>query len=424
MRATVTLYSSQLLILLITQNTLHAAGFAIKENSASLLGQAFSNASTWTQDISGMRTNPALIGQFNEQKEAVLGVSYVMPKIHLQNIESTPPGSGEEEPQKLDNLSNATHNVIIPDSFISMPINHNLVLGLAITSPWGLSTQYPAHWPGEYHAIKTDLKTYNVNPVVAYNYSSRLTVAAGLQVQLMQANLIQSSLDIPHRPGDTAQAHIRGDSIGLGASLGLFYLMNQDNQLGIGYQSNIMENIKGELNGENTPIPTSGSVETNITTPDILNIGLLHQINSQWSISTNLEWTHWDSFQSLIIHTDTQAGNHDIVLNENWHNTFYYALGTNYHYNSKLDLRAGLAYDESPVPDSTRSPRTPDNNRLWTSVGVGYQFSDSLHFDLGYTHIFMQDSTIDLNTDNDDGALFALNHTNADILSSALAWTF
>ena len=46
---------------------------------------------------------------------------------------------------------------------------------------------------------------------------------------------------------------------------------------------------------------------------------------------TNIEWTHWNSFKTMIIHNKIK----DIIFNENWHNTFYYALGGNYHYDYK-----------------------------------------------------------------------------------------
>jgi long-chain fatty acid transport protein len=61
-----------------------------------------------------------------------------------------------------------------------------------------------------------------------------------------------------------------------------------------------------------------------------------------------------------------------------------------------VELRAGLVYDESPVTDPLyRSPRIPDEDRTWVSLGLGYRVSDQLRLDIAYVHIFVDDPVID-----------------------------
>jgi long-chain fatty acid transport protein len=64
--------------------------------------------------------------------------------------------------------------------------------------------------------------------------------------------------------------------------------------------------------------------------------------------------------------------------------------------NDKLTLRGGVAFDETPIPNaSLRTPRIADEDRIWVAVGATYAVSDHLSFDLGYTHLFVDDPEID-----------------------------
>lgn len=72
-----------------------------------------------------------------------------------------------------------------------------------------------------------------------------------------------------------------------------------------------------------------------------------------------------------------------------------YAIGVNYHANSKMTWRAGLAYDQAPVPDAIhRTPRIPDADRTWLAIGGQYRISPKSSLDFGYAHLFVKDSSI------------------------------
>jgi long-chain fatty acid transport protein len=60
----------------------------------------------------------------------------------------------------------------------------------------------------------------------------------------------------------------------------------------------------------------------------------------------------------------------------------------------RIAVRAGVAYEESPITDEVRTPRLPDNDRIWLSLGATYKWSDKLSFDAAFTHIFVKDTPI------------------------------
>jgi len=111
---------------------------------------------------------------------------------------------------------------------------------------------------------------------------------------------------------------------------------------------------------------------------------------------------------------------------EHWRDTWRYALGGTYAMNDSLMLRAGVALDETPVPDATRTPRLPDTDRTWVAIGARWQPSPSLLMDFGYAHLFSD--TVPLNQDAGNVAASALlngeQHSDIDIVSAQLVYLF
>ena len=54
------------------------------------------------------------------------------------------------------------------------------------------------------------------------------------------------------------------------------------------------------------------------------------------------------------------------------------SLGGEYKWNPNLTLRAGLAYEKSPIDDANRQISLPDADRIWTSIGASYKISEQI----------------------------------------------
>ncbi|MEE9398128.1 MAG: outer membrane protein transport protein, partial [Methylococcales bacterium] len=70
-----------------------------------------------------------------------------------------------------------------------------------------------------------------------------------------------------------------------------------------------------------------------------------------------------------------------------------------------------------------RTPRIPDNNRYWLSIGASYSPFEHLNIDFAYSHIFMHNSEIN-NTDSLGHTLKGTFSTDADIVSAQARWVF
>ena len=80
----------------------------------------------------------------------------------------------------------------------------------------------------------------------------------------------------------------------------------------------------------------------------------------------DLTWVRWSRFKELRIRFDN--GVPDSVTPQNWDNNWRIAVGATYKLNEAWKLRAGLAYDQSPVDDAFRTPRIPDEDRTWLTM--------------------------------------------------------
>ena len=99
-----------------------------------------------------------------------------------------------------------------------------------------------------------------------------------------------------------------------------------------------------------------------------------------------------------------------------------YALGVDYRPTSKWTLRAGAAFDETPIPNAQhRTPRIPGEDRIWVSLGFGYQFRSSLGFDIGYSHLFIDDPKMDTSSAT-AGTITGEYDAQVDLLSAQVVW--
>ncbi len=168
-----------------------AAGFAVRDSSTTGLGNAFAGAPTSTDDISNMNVNPATMG-FQTGIQAVATGAYIIPNSKFKDgetsttdffipappapIPTTSPGVAITENSFLDGNDDIGRNALVPATFGMLSITDEIKAGLSITAPFGLLTDNPGGWIGRYHAEKSQLKTFDINPTIAYKptpYPSR-----------------------------------------------------------------------------------------------------------------------------------------------------------------------------------------------------------------------------------------------------------
>ena len=401
--------------LFVAQDAL-AAGFAIKEQSGSALGNAFAGSASGTDDISYSYYNAAMMGFLSGNHAAIVG-SHIMPDSNFKNGRATTiTGNPIGTTSQFNGNKDIGRDATLPAMYLMGSVTEELKLGLAVTLPFGLLTDNEDGWEGRYHALKSDLLTIEINPMVAYRVLPNLSVAGGFRALYADAEL-SNNIDFatigqtPFLPGEETdgRAKLQGDDWGFGFNLGAMYRPIERLQLGLSYRSSIGLTIDGDTEFDLDQRGIGQTLQSNfglfedtdakakVNLPDTVAFGATLDVTDELAVMGQVEWWNWSSFNELRVRFDN-AAQPDSYTEENWDDSWFFGVGTTYKPKrvEGLTVRLGFAFDESPVPEETRTPRIPDEDRYWVSAGIGYTPLPWLTFDLGYTHIFMPDADIDL----------------------------
>jgi long-chain fatty acid transport protein len=353
----------------------HAAGFALIEQNASGLGNAYAGAAAVAEDASTIFFNPAGMTLLPDRQVVVAG-HLIKPEMEFSGTVTPAIGGGQG--------GDAGDLAFAPNAYFAYRLTPDLHLGLGLNSPFGLKTEYDADWIGRFQAIESEVTTVNLNPSIAYKVSDAFSVGAGLNVQWIEATL--TNRISPLVP--TSHIEIQGDDYGWGFNLGALWQISPDSRIGLAYRSEVDYTLEGSATVSNFPLP-SGPVTADITLPDSASLSLFHKLSPKWDLLADLTWTGWSDFDKLAIYRTSGA-----LLSstpENWEDILRYSLGATWHMSDKLSLRGGVAYDEAPVSDADRTPRIPDGSRTWLAVGGQYRLSEKSALDFGYAHLFVND---------------------------------
>ena len=168
------------------------------------------------------------------------------------------------------------------------------------------------------------------------------------------------------------------------------------------------------LSGSSVPLtidgePATGSVDKQdarvpLTTPRSATFSLAHQYNDALRVTAGATWTDWSVFKHFdVIATDEGIIDDIAGLGENyighiledWNDTWSFALGADYVINPEWTVRAGYAFDPSPVDNAHRTARVPDGDRNWLTVGATYEMTQAWSFDASLAYLIMDKVKVD-----------------------------
>jgi len=402
-----------------------AAGYALKEQSPTAQGSAFAGATAEAADVSYMFYNPASMS-YQSGSQAIAGLNYIAPQSEANNVGARTAAGAPITGG--DGGSDAGENAVIPVFYGMTSVSERLKVGMGVNVPFGLETSYNDGWAGRYHALDSELATINFNPAVSYEPVDGVALGAGLQAQYVTAEL-SNAVDFgsigaanPNIPfGQPTQndgrAEVEGDDWGFGFNVGVIVEPLDGTRLGAAYRSEIEHTLSGDADfsggGQVRGALAQGNaftdtgVSADLTTPDLVSFGLYQELTSDLAIMGEFQYTFWSDFQELRVEFDNNTP--DSVTEQDWRDSFFVSAGAKYDVSDALSLRTGVAFDESPIPDETRTPRVPANDRAWISIGANYNPYTWFTVNASYTHLFVEPGDIDLDA-NDPG-----NQTRGDL---------
>ena len=400
-----------------------AGGFAIATQSGSGTGNAFAGGAAVAEDASVVWSNPAGMTALPQGITVTGALHGVRPSFKFNDGGSTgafaAPGTG-------NGGDGGGEWVYIPNGFLSMSIGPSLRLGLALNAPFGLTTDYDIGWRGQLTALRSSIKTVNIQPSIAYKINDMFSIGGGVSYQKIDATLTNFT------GAATGFSQLKAGDWGYGFNLGATIQPASGTRIGLHYRSSIKYKLDGTAIFAGGPFSpaASGGVTADLKTPDSASASIVQQITSNLDLLGDITWTGWSKIQNLTVIRTTAApgvgaaaGSTLTNLPFLWDNTWRFGIGANYKLSQAAKLRAGLAFDQTPTKDLTRTPRLPDQNRTWLAFGFQYKPTKNGALDIAYAHEFVRNASVNTNVAPGSN-LIGTFKDKADIISIQYSHTF
>ena len=395
-----------------------ASGFQLKENSVKSMGSAFAGSGVKTGDTSVVVNNPATMTQF-EGTTVQADVTVIDLNYEFQ-------GSGTDalgQPLTGSNGGNAGDVTPVPALSIVHKLDNGLALGAMVSAPFGLKTEYEAGWVGRYFAQTSDVKVVDMTFSAALDIiPDRLSVGVGAIYStadvtlskavdfgtLLFANPATRPLPFARPQARDGFVEVQGDDSGFGWLAGVNLRPNDRFSVGLSYRSEIDYGLTGDADWTvpqdvaavfgsspmTAPLFQDGGVTAQLTTPSITSVAATFDVTDRFMVMATWAETGWSSLREVRINFDNPDP--DAVEPFEWEDTVFASVGAEYKLNDAWTLRGGVASDETPTSIEHRTPRLPDDDRLWYSIGATWQVSPALDVNLAYTRIEPDDPKVDI----------------------------
>ena len=362
-------------------------GFFIYEQGAKAVGMGGAFTAQ-ADDPSAIYYNPAGIAQL-QGTQVMGGVTLISPSSTFRSDGNVPMGTAAG--QKTDAVD---HTWSIPHFYITHRLNERVAMGVGTYSNFGLGTEWPKTFEGRYTtgAGKTFLQTATVSPVIGVKATDKLSLGFGPTFQYLDISIRNMALLAPPvtNPARNLEARLAGKDWSYGYTLGLRYQLTPSLTAGASYLSKVKHDITDgtqRLNSvANGSLLRIQDAAATLTTPAITSLGLAYTLGPL-NLEGDTQWTQWSSYSRL--RADFADGTFS-QSRKDWHNTWTFRLGGQYSLNKYIDLRAGVVWDETPIPRRTLDPIVPSGNRWVYCAGTGINLG-KLTFDLAYNYVQDQD---------------------------------
>ena len=356
----------------LSAQTASAAGFQLTEQSSLGAGRAYAGAGIVGDDLSAVHYNPA-------------GMT-LLPGTQMQAGSVWIEVNAEYDGKDGSSENGRYKGQAIPAGYITHQLTDDVWLGLGLTVPFGMGTDYDKGWKGAERGYTSTILTFDINPNVAWKVNDFLSVGGGISLQYAKAKLGASM------GPDVGYGKINADSWDWGWNIGAMFSPTEKIRLGLSYRSSITHDAEGDFTFAAGPAGrriglTSGTYDSKATvkTPDTLMFTTTWEATDNLRLSTLIRWAKWSNFKALTIENDGFASN---TYDNDWEDTWLFSVGADYKLNDAWTVRGGVAYEKDPVSDNTkRMAVIPDTDRLWLSFGATWNASKNFQIDGGFSYL-------------------------------------
>ncbi|MDY0832645.1 MULTISPECIES: OmpP1/FadL family transporter [unclassified Pseudomonas] len=371
-----------------------ASGFALNEQDVAGMGTGFAGRSSSAENASTVYGNPAGMARL-EGQQVTGGVAAIDASTNIKDVSGRSSGS---------NKGDMVPFTAVPFGFYTNKLNEQWAVGFGVYAPFGLVTDYESGFQGKAFGSKSEVKVITFQPTVSYAFNDRVSIGFGPTINRI-AGTLESDINLPIAGTGSNNIKIKGDDTALGFNAGLLVQATDTTRVGLTYHSKVKYKLEGHTEvtkGANVPasLLNNGRYDASlkIDTPESWDLSVTQDLSDAWKLYAGATWTRWSRLKDITVNNEgvsAAAGSGalapqivgTIKEDQNWHDTWAYALGTSYRVTKQVVLRTGLTFDQSPTNNTDRSPRIPTGDRTIFSLGLGYDVMPNMTVDLAYSYL-------------------------------------
>lgn len=380
-----------------------AAGFGIFEQGTKAMGMAGAFTAQ-ADDPSAMFHNAAGLA-FQHERAFAAGTTLITADSDFQGLPPFP-GAGA--------TGTGSGGVFFPAHiYYVRPLGPTWTFGLGFNDPFGLTTEWDDkdNWPGRYLSTKVVLRTFDLNPTLAWQATPNFGIGVGAVARFSDVELnrrIPVFNPVSGQVVDAGKAELTSDlDLGYGWNAGLLHKVTPRFSWGLSYRSKIEVDYEGDARftqistgvpaldagvRAQVPFDTNLPLATAIEFPDMASLGLAFGLTRNLVLETDFNWTGWSSFDTVILAFPSNP-QFTQVLDQRYEDVYNYRAGLNWTTSPSSEWRFGAVWDESPQPEESVGPLLPDSDRVGLTVGYGHR--GRWDFDIAFMYLELDERTRD-----------------------------
>jgi long-chain fatty acid transport protein len=361
-----------------------AEAFRILPQGASAMGQGSAFAAQ-ADDPSAIHYNPAGMAQL-EGVQVSIGTNLVGGSVSYVSPSGIPTRGDVGGSVAIPPPSNLYLTAKLKD--LGLSVLGDTVVGLGVTSPFGLNIRYPNEAPFASAVTSAQLPLLDIKPTVAFKLSEQLSIGLGADIYTFASFIGEGHFELkfnnPGVPGipPGTPLEVNGNDTAAGFNVSLMYTPFRNTQgkplvnVALIYRSQATLHLDGEFQANGAQVANATST---LVLPQIYSGGIaiwpVRDIEREWKLEMDIDYVGWKSFRAFDVHLSNGA---TLPFPQNWRNSYVVMIGTEHKWlqvgrmpHWEVAVRGGYTRSQSPIPDATFNPAVPESDFNGLSIGLG-----------------------------------------------------
>lgn len=309
----------------------------------------------------------------------------------------------------------------------SFRILDNLQGGIAFYTPYGSGIEWLEDWPGAVLNQRCTLRAFTLQPTFSWRIIPGLSVGAGLMATwgdvdldkglvsagsmdamlgVLDATGLGAAMGLPpgHRYATTtpASVNLKGKAkMTFGINVGVMYDITPRLTVGASYRSKMnmtveagtasvryADDVATAILQPALGIINQANFRATMPAPYVLSFGLGYRPTDRWTLALDAQLTGWKAYKSLDVEfLNETLRPFDQHIAKNYSNAWAVKAGAQFAATRRLDVRAGIMVDTTPVQSDLYNPETPGTTKIDPAIGLSFRPVGGLSIDFALMYV-------------------------------------